>query len=60
MNKLAMINSCEINLENLEKENTFFNKNHCEIHAGTMCIILDKIWYLSNMGKAQKFEKGNC
>jgi len=41
MNILAMINSCEIILENF-----FGAKNHCEIQAQTDCmrIILDKIW----------------
>ncbi len=43
MNKFAMINSCEIILEN---KINFFAKNHYEIQIYTcMHIILDKIWY---------------
>ncbi len=33
MNKLAIINSCKIILEN--KNNFFFAKNHCEIQVRT-------------------------
>jgi hypothetical protein len=36
MNKLAMINSCEIILEALK--NNFFAKNHCEIQVGTILV----------------------
>jgi hypothetical protein len=35
MNKLAMINSCEIILEKLNK---FFAKNHCEIQVRTILV----------------------
>jgi hypothetical protein len=35
MNKLAMINSCEIILEKL---NNFFAKNHCEIQVHTILV----------------------
>ncbi len=35
MNKLAIINSCEIILEKL---NNFFAKNNCEIQVGTILV----------------------
>ena len=35
MNKLAMINPCEIILEKL---NNFFAKNHCEIQVRTILV----------------------
>jgi hypothetical protein len=35
MNKLVMINSCEIILE---KKNYFFAKNHCEIQVHTILV----------------------
>jgi hypothetical protein len=35
MNKLAMINSCEIILE---KQKKFFAKNHCEIQVRTILV----------------------
>ncbi len=35
MNKLAMINSCEIILE---MKNNFFAKNHCEIQVRTILV----------------------
>ncbi len=39
MNKLAMINSCEIILE---KQNYFFAKNHCEIQVLECALYLIK------------------
>jgi hypothetical protein len=40
MNKLAMINSCEIILDKINK---FFAKNHCEIHVRTTLTVMMKV-----------------